>query len=308
MIKIINPNRFLKEHKAIGPVVSSQIFFGKSNNFHPQGLYSEELFGTDGSSERRSSFSWITLNSRIIHPVLYDILKKRIFRKIDDLLTGEKSFTLDSDGYLIEDEEGEISGITKFYEIIKKVKFVEGEDEEGDRNKIIEMLYANIKNETFFVDKLIVISPDYRPIHIMHETGEIKIDELTKLYQKIIVASNQISSVSGAIYDVLAYRIQLLIRDLYELIRVKISKKSGMIRTLMLGKRVDFSARAVISPEPTLDVGYVGVPLRVAVKIFEPFIIYGILNNKANKSIITPEFTAEVKKFLASEEVMSDIY
>jgi DNA-directed RNA polymerase beta' subunit len=45
----------------------------------------------------------------------------------------------------------------------------------------------------------------------------------------------------------------------------------------MLGKRVDFSGRAVITPDVNLNLNEVGVPLRIAVVLFEPFIIHVLL-------------------------------
>lgn len=308
MIITLDPKAVIKEKKAQGPILSPQIYFGKSTNFHPKGLYSEEIFGVEGSPERRGAVSWIDLNCNIIHPVLYSILKKRIFRKMDDVLHGDrvhKFFSIDENGYLVEDPNGEISGLTALEKNIKKIRFQEGEDEEGDRNKIIEMIYKNIESNKFFMNKLLVIPPDYRPIHVIHETNETRIDELTKLYQKIIGAASQLGSVSGSIYDVLAFRMQNLINELYELIKLKTSKKSGMIRHLMLGKTVDFSARSVITPEPELDVGYIGLPLRTVCTVFEPSMLYGLMNSPKSKKFVTKEFNKAVKEFLDKEEHMS---
>jgi DNA-directed RNA polymerase beta' subunit len=40
--------------------------------------------------------------------------------------------------------------------------------------------------------------------------------------------------------------------------------KQGRFRQNLLGKRVDFSARSVISPDPNLDLGEVGIPEVIA--------------------------------------------
>jgi DNA-directed RNA polymerase II subunit RPB1 len=45
----------------------------------------------------------------------------------------------------------------------------------------------------------------------------------------------------------------------------RIKGKDGRIRGNLMGKRVDFAARSVISPGPTLDVDQVGVPIAIAV-------------------------------------------
>lgn len=39
-----------------------------------------------------------------------------------------------------------------------------------------------------------------------------------------------------------------------------IEKKSGIIRMHMMGKRVNFSARTVITPDPNLNIDEIGVP------------------------------------------------
>jgi DNA-directed RNA polymerase beta' subunit len=117
------------------------------------------------------------------------------------------------------------------------------------------------------------------------------------------MASNHVKGVAGSLYDILSYNIQMILRELYEYIKIKVSKKSGMIRNLMLGKRVDFSARAVVVPDPTVTLGELGVPLRIICQIFEPFMIYGIANSPYSKSI-PQSFHDEVKKFLKNESIL----
>ena len=46
--------------------------------------------------------------------------------------------------------------------------------------------------------------------------------------------------------------------------------KEGRFRGSLSGKRVDFSSRTVISPDPGLDIGEVGVPFEVAKKLTIP--------------------------------------
>ena len=300
MIKIIDVDKFLTSVSAIGPVMSSQFFLGKSYNPHPDGLLSEEIFGIEGSPERQAKFSWIELNCPVIHPVLFDILQKRIEKKIEPLMSGEKLFIINKDGILVEDENGNIDGITSLYKRRNEWKFRKNEDEESDRNSIINMLENNLNNDTFFTSKLIVIPPDFRPVTIIEEKNEVMPDELNEIYQSIIILSNSLKGVSGILFDVLTYRMQLLIKDLNEFVRKKVAGKTGMIRKLMLGKRVDFSARSVISPNPNLTLGEVGVPIRLVVSLFEPHILFGMVNSPYAKDI-PDEFHDEVRKFLGKE-------
>ncbi|MCS7119825.1 MAG: DNA-directed RNA polymerase subunit A' [Nitrososphaerota archaeon] len=50
----------------------------------------------------------------------------------------------------------------------------------------------------------------------------------------------------------------------------RLKGKEGRFRSNLSGKRVDFSARTVISPDPNLNVNEVGVPLTVAMKLSVP--------------------------------------
>jgi len=47
-------------------------------------------------------------------------------------------------------------------------------------------------------------------------------------------------------------------------IRSRLKGKEGRLRCNLMGKRVDFSARTVITPDPNLDLDEVGVPMSVA--------------------------------------------
>ncbi len=50
----------------------------------------------------------------------------------------------------------------------------------------------------------------------------------------------------------------------------RLKGKEGRFRSNLSGKRVDFSARTVISPDPNLDISEVGVPLEIATKLSIP--------------------------------------
>jgi len=50
----------------------------------------------------------------------------------------------------------------------------------------------------------------------------------------------------------------------------RLKGKEGRFRSNLSGKRVDFSARTVISPDPNLDISEVGVPLDIAMRLSMP--------------------------------------
>ncbi|TKA26971.1 hypothetical protein B0A50_05162 [Salinomyces thailandicus] len=53
-------------------------------------------------------------------------------------------------------------------------------------------------------------------------------------------------------------------------IKQKLEKKEGMFRKYMMGKRVNFAARTVISPDPNIETNEIGVPPVFAVKLSYP--------------------------------------
>ncbi len=57
--------------------------------------------------------------------------------------------------------------------------------------------------------------------------------------------------------------------------------KTGRVRGNLMGKRVDFSARSVITPDPELSIAELGVPLKIAMNITKPIYV-----NDENKNYL----------------------
>ena len=53
----------------------------------------------------------------------------------------------------------------------------------------------------------------------------------------------------------------------------RLKSKEGRVRGNLMGKRVDFSARAVITPDPNLSIDQVGVPRTIAQNLTFPEIV-----------------------------------
>jgi DNA-directed RNA polymerase I subunit RPA1 len=56
----------------------------------------------------------------------------------------------------------------------------------------------------------------------------------------------------------------------YKGIKQILEKKEGLFRMKMMGKRVNYAARSVISPDPSLNTDEVGLPLFMAKKLTYP--------------------------------------
>lgn len=64
-----------------------------------------------------------------------------------------------------------------------------------------------------------------------------------------------------------------------------LEKKSGIIRQNMMGKRVDYFARSVITPDPFLDIDQIGIPIEFAKKLTYPVAVTD-WNNKGLHGIV----------------------
>jgi len=56
-------------------------------------------------------------------------------------------------------------------------------------------------------------------------------------------------------------------------IRQRLKGKEGRIRSNLMGKRVDFSARSVITPDPNIELDQLGVPITIALNLTYPEIV-----------------------------------
>ena len=90
-----------------------------------------------------------------------------------------------------------------------------------------------------------------------------------------------------------------------------LSGKEGIFRRNLLGKRVDYSGRSVITVGPDLKLDECGIPIYIAMKMFTPFVIGKLISKKI---VYTPKQAEKMIKdgdplalqFL--EEVVKDKY
>ena len=280
MIKILDLKKFTKK---LTPVTSPDIFSGSSSSgdFHPEGIYSEIIFGPLESKQRMTAFSYINLNAKIIHPVMLNNLL-RLDRKINNYISTISYFDITDKGELIEVSDG-MTGLSNFIKNFKKIKLRGGTP---DRNRLIDLINKVYSDGNLFINVIPVIPPFYREIYQDHDNQWI-IDELNEIYCSIIRKSLSVKSQnenSGVLGDLLFYGIQKAVNTYYDFIKKKIEKKTGIIRNKLMGKRVDFSAYGVITTEPTLKPNEIGIPLRAAVSLFEPFILYMLLRSGRYKT------------------------
>ncbi|GIW65902.1 MAG: DNA-directed RNA polymerase subunit beta' [Candidatus Parcubacteria bacterium] len=157
----------------------------------------------------------------------------------------------------------------------------------------------NIRPEWMMLTILPVIPADLRPI-VTLEGGKLVSSDLNDLYRRIINRNNRLKR----LYEIKAPEIIIrnekrmlqeavdalldnsLRKEKLSLSQRKVLKsladmlrgKQGRFRQNLLGKRVDYSGRGVIVIDPNLAIDEFGLPKKIALEIFKPFIIYELLS------------------------------
>jgi DNA-directed RNA polymerase II subunit RPB1 len=68
----------------------------------------------------------------------------------------------------------------------------------------------------------------------------------------------------------------------FQCISSRLNTKNGRVRGNLMGKRVDFSARSVITGDPNLSITQLGVPMKIAKNITRPCVV-----NERNRKFLT---------------------
>lgn len=134
--------------------------------------------------------------------------------------------------------------------------------------------------------------PAVRP-SVKHDAQQRSEDDLTHIYSNIIkinkdlsdkLAINASPNVIEGLTNVLQYYIAMIVNNKVkgavpmaqrsgrplQCIMGRLNSKNGRIRGNLMGKRVDYSARSVITGDPNLSILQLGVPLKIAMNITKP--------------------------------------
>jgi DNA-directed RNA polymerase subunit beta' len=150
------------------------------------------------------------------------------------------------------------------------------------------------KPEWLVMDVVPVIPPDLRPL-VMLESGNFATSDLNDLYRRIINRNNRLKKLMDLNAPEVIIRnekrmLQQAVDSLFDNGRCRrpvlgsnnrplksltdmIKGKQGRFRENLLGKRVDYSARSVIVVGPHLKLHQCGLPKKIALELFQPFII-----------------------------------
>jgi len=149
--------------------------------------------------------------------------------------------------------------------------------------------------EWMICQTLAVPPPAVRP-SVKHDAQQRSEDDLTHIIVNIIKANKTLqekleqNSNSNVIDDwttVLQYYVATLVDNKIpgvaavaqrsgrplKAIKDRLNGKGGRVRGNLMGKRVDFSARSVITPDPNLSISELGIPLKIAKNLTKPITV-----------------------------------
>ncbi|MBO7381041.1 MAG: DNA-directed RNA polymerase subunit beta', partial [Neisseriaceae bacterium] len=168
------------------------------------------------------------------------------------------------------------------------------------RLKILEAFQrTGMKLEWMIMDVLPVLPPDLRPL-VPLDGGRFATSDLNDLYRRVINRNNRLKRLlelrapeiivrnekrmlqeavdslldNGRRGKAMTGANKRQLKSLADMIK----GKGGRFRQNLLGKRVDYSGRSVITVGPYLRLHQCGLPKKMALELFKPFILFKLLN------------------------------
>jgi DNA-directed RNA polymerase subunit beta' len=184
--------------------------------------------------------------------------------------------------------------------LMKRIKFYQG------------IKKANIRLNWMLPTVIPVIPPDLRPM-VALDGGRFATSDLNDLYRRIINRNNRLKKLMelhapevitrnekrmlqeavDALFDNSARRGQASVaastgqRRALRSLADSLKGKQGRFRQNLLGKRVDYSGRSVIVIGPQLQLHQTGLPKRMALELFKPFIINKLIEREYAHNVRT---------------------
>src|ERR1035437_207175 len=171
---------------------------------------------------------------------------------------------------------------------------------------IAGLIASGVRPEWFFLTRIPVIPPALRPM-VALEGGRHATSDVNDLYRRVINRNNRLKKLIDihAPEVILRNEKRILQEAVDALLDNSIRKngagagaltaaqrrplksladylkgKQGYFRQNLLGKRVDYSGRSVIVVGPDLELDECGLPKHMALELFRPFVIAGLLNRE----------------------------
>ena len=229
-----------------------------------------------------------------------------------------KTIDLNAELIRLREEIASTNSETKLKRLSKRIKLVEAFIESGNRPEFMVMTV------------LPVLPPDLRPL-VPLDGGRFATSDLNDLYRRVINRNNRLKRLLELnAPDIIVRNEKRMLQEAVDALMDNgrrgraitgtnkrplksladmIKGKQGRFRQNLLGKRVDYSGRSVIVVGPTLKLHECGLPKKMALELFKPFIFSKLQRRglattiKAAKKLVERE-SAEVWDIL--EEVIRE--
>ena len=244
-IQILEPNEYI-QRKNILPVSSHAMFEASTSRFHPEGLFSEVIFGQVGSSERLIRRGFFDLKTRIISPHIYkQIMTLKSFYR--DIAAGKEYAVFDPQlkdlvRVTRDDPEGR-TGYAFFIETLPKIEFKETESTKRSDKIAILKKYA----DRIFMTRFIILPAGVRDVR--EENGRIAPEEINKLYLGLLSLTQAMpeQETNDPVFDSIRYQIQTKVQQIYTYIADLFDGKGGFGQSKYAARNVVYSSRNVIT-------------------------------------------------------------
>ena len=228
------------------PVTSLNIYDSKHEAFHPEGLWSNTIFGPPGNPIRNLRFAYIPTKVELIHPVFYKALvdSKRFYKGI---MEGSEYAIWNSkeNDFERSDQENGHTGFAFFVEHIKELQLKDTGSAGRKRN--IELI--NQYRDKCLTRYVVVIPAGLRDVEI--KDGRPTVDDINDYYKQLMMLANNITESSLhhdiSLVDGIRMRMQLTFIDLYTYINNIVSGKRGLYLGKWASRKVQNTSRNVIT-------------------------------------------------------------
>ncbi len=186
------------------------------------------------------------------------------------------------------------------------------ESASNKRMKILKRLHiirslieSDQRPEWMILDVIPVIPPDLRPM-IQIDGGRFATTDLNDLYRRVINRNNRLRKLLELnAPDIIVRNEKRMLQEAVDSLVANgkrgksvmdksnrplksltdlLKGKRGRFRRNLLGKRVDYSGRAVIVVGPTLRIDQCGIPKKMAMELFKPFVLQRLVKSDPDKS------------------------
>jgi len=236
----------------LGEVISKDIFEPNNTLFKMDGLFSTEIFGEVGTSERMDSFGYINLNTKTMHPFLFRaITKSSVF--YTDILKGNEYVVFDNKlkDFVISDSSESGTGIAFFMKHFEQLKL---RDTDSVDRKELNKLLKDQSIDTLYISKFLVLPAGMRDYHVTEE-GKVLEDAINNSYRKLlttVTVAKQFKdeNVKGEFYNSIVFRLANNLLEIYEYIENILDDKHGFIQGKWLKRRIAYGSANVFTSSP----------------------------------------------------------